>query len=72
MGLRVTTRKKPVDVFTSFTRNLSSTFHLPINFLSFFLGNYLIILFSGEDPFLSGQYGTAYTIGLQNGTLDSR
>ena len=26
----------------------------------------------GEDPYLSGQFGTAYTIGLQNGTLDSR
>jgi beta-D-xylosidase 4 len=27
---------------------------------------------SGEDPYLSGQFGTAYTIGLQNGTLDAR
>lgn len=25
-----------------------------------------------EDPYLTGLYGVAYTVGLQNGTLDSR
>jgi len=26
----------------------------------------------GEDPYLSGQFGVAYTVGLQNGKLDDR
>lgn len=32
----------------------------------------ILFFFSGEDPYLSGQFGTAYTVGLQNGTLDPR
>jgi hypothetical protein len=28
--------------------------------------------FAGEDPYLTGQFGIAYTVGLQTGKLDPR